>query len=302
MRKLLITGQSGFVGQHVLAHLEAGKAPAWQAIAPMPHDLLDPDSLDAWLTDQCPDAVIHLAGQTFVPTAFRDPEGTLRTNLLGTLNLLQALKRRGFQGTFLYVSSGDVYGQVDIAQLPITETLLPRPRNPYAVSKLAAEHLCLQWSFTEPEWRVLIARPFNHVGPGQAETFLIPDMAHQLVRVRKGLQTPELQVGDVDVSRDFLDVRDVVQAYFELLDKGRSGEIYNVCSGTERNIRELILQMADLAGLEITLKQDSDRLRRAEQRRVAGSCRKLREETGWQASITVTTMLNDVLGDWEKRE
>src|SRR5690554_6555402 len=278
MRKLLITGQSGFVGQHVLAHLEAGKAPAWQAIAPMPHDLLDPDSLDAWLTDQCPDAVIHLAGQTFVPTAFRDPEGTLRTNLLGTLNLLQALKRRGFQGIFLYVSSGDVYGQVDIAQLPITETLLPRPRNPYAVSKLAAEHLCLQWSFTEPGWRILIARPFNHVGPGQAETFLIPDMAHQLVRVRKGLQTPEL------------------------LDKGRSGEIYNVCSGTERNIRELILQMADLAGLEITLKQDSDRLRRAEQRRVAGSCRKLREETGWQASITVTTMLNDVLGDWEKRE
>src|SRR5690606_31394695 len=127
--------------------------------------------------------------------------------LLGTLNRLQALKRRGFNGTCLYVSSGDVYGQVATDQLPISETLLPHPRNPYAVSKLAAEHLCLQWSFSEPDWRILVARPFNHIGPGQSESFLISDMAHQLVRIRRGRQPPELHVGDVDVSRDFLDVR-----------------------------------------------------------------------------------------------
>lgn len=302
MRNLLITGQTGFVGRHVLNHLDAGHSSGWQLVPPVPHNLLDPASLDNWLAGQCPDAVLHLAGQTFVPAAIQDPAATLQVNLLGTLNLLQALKRRGFKGTFLYVSSGDVYGQVDIDRLPITETLLPRPRNPYAVSKLAAEHLCLQWSISEPDWRILVARPFNHIGPGQTDNFLIPDMAHQLVRIHRGQQPPALQVGDVDVSRDFLDVRDVISAYFALLDKGRSGEIYNVCSGTERIIRDLIMQMADLAGLEITLDQDPARLRRAEQRRVAGSCNKLQTETGWQASITTTTTLKDVLGDWEKRD
>jgi len=298
--KLLVTGQSGFVGRHLLAHL-ANHRSEWQPVAAPSHDLLDTNSLDAWVSATRPDAVIHLAGQTFVPEAFRNPARTLQINLLGTLNLLQALKRNDFQGTFLYVSSGDVYGQVTAEQLPIDETLLPKPRNPYAVSKLAAENLCLQWSFSEPDWRIVIARPFNHIGPGQAADFLVPDMARQLIRIRKGLQLPRLQVGDVDVSRDFLDVRDVVRAYFHLLEKGQSGEIYNVCSGVERDIRELIMQMASLAEVEITLEQHPDRLRRAEQRRVAGSGEKLRAQTNWQPIITTTTTLHDVLSDWDER-
>ncbi|MCO5786552.1 NAD-dependent dehydratase [Pseudomonas sp. G11-1] len=300
MSKLLVTGQSGFVGRHLLAHL-ANHQSEWQPVAAPSHDLLDTNSLDAWVSATRPDAVIHLAGQTFVPEAFRNPARTLQINLLGTLNLLQALKRNDFQGTFLYVSSGDVYGQVTAEQLPIDETLLPKPRNPYAVSKLAAENLCLQWSFSEPDWRIVIARPFNHIGPGQAADFLVPDMARQLIRIRKGLQLPRLQVGDVDVSRDFLDVRDVVRAYFHLLEKGQSGEIYNVCSGVERDIRELIMQMASLAEVEITLEQHPDRLRRAEQRRVAGSGEKLRAQTNWQPIITTTTTLHDVLSDWDER-
>lgn len=301
MSRLLITGQNGFVGQHLLAHLTTQQPCGWQPVAAVSHDLLDADSLDAWVKATCPDAVIHLAGQTFVPEAFRNPAHTFQTNLIGTLNLLQALKRNGFQGTFLYVSSGDIYGQVSAECLPINETLLPRPRNPYAVSKLAAENLCLQWSFTEPDWRILIARPFNHIGPGQAGSFVLPDMAQQLIRVRNGLQSPQLQVGDVDVSRDFLDVRDVVRAYLQLLASGQSGEIYNVCSGVERSIRELIMQMADLAEVEITLQQHPDRLRKAEQRRVVGSCEKLRGQTGWQPDISITSSLRDVLQDWEKR-
>ena len=299
---LLVTGRSGFVGQHVLRYLQGETGLAWRLLADAPHDLLMPESLDDWLADARPSAVIHLAGQTFVPDSFRNPAQTLQVNLLGTLNLLQALKRHGFQGTFLYVSSGDIYGQVPVEHLPITEAYLPRPRNPYAVSKLAAEHLCLQWAFSEPDWRIIVARPFNHAGPGQAGDFLLPDMARQLMRVRLGLQPPRLQVGDVDVSRDFLDVRDVVQAYFQLLEHGRSGEIYNVCSGTERNVRELIMQMADLAEVNVSLEQDPNRLRRAEQRRVYGCSEKLRRHTGWQPRITITTTLHDVLRDWEERD
>lgn len=301
MKKLLVTGLNGFVGRHLQALLAAAADAPWQLVKAQPYDLLDSASLDAWLQDECPDAVIHLAGQTFVPEAFRDPQRTLQVNLLGTLNLLQALKRRGFCGTFLYVSSGDVYGQVEEANLPISENLAPRPRNPYAVSKVAAELLCQQWSYNEP-WRIMVARPFNHIGPGQGEAFVIPSMARQLIRVRQGLQPAQLEVGDVDVTRDFLDVRDVLQAYLALLEHGRSGEIYNVCSGVELRVRDLIMQMASLAGVEVELVQDASRMRLSEQRRVVGCSQKLQKETGWKPGVSITETLQSVLSDWEARE
>ncbi len=301
MKKLLVTGLNGFVGGHLQALLATMADGPWQLLASKPHDLLDCASLDAWLQDDCPDAVIHLAGQTFVPEAFRDPAQTIKVNLLGTLNLLQALKRRGFSGTFLYVSSGDVYGQVDEVNLPISEDLAPRPRNPYAVSKVAAELLCQQWSYSEP-WRIIVARPFNHIGPGQGEAFVIPSMARQLIRVRQGLQANQLEVGDVDVTRDFLDVRDVLHAYLALLEHGRNGEVYNVCSGVERRVRDLIAQLATLAGVEVELVQDASRLRLSEQRRVVGSSKKLQKETGWKPSVSITETLQSVLSDWAARE
>jgi GDP-4-dehydro-6-deoxy-D-mannose reductase len=301
MKKLLVTGLNGFVGGHLQTLLASISDGPWQLLATKPHDLLDTATLDAWLQDECPDAVIHLAGQTFVPEAFRDPQRTLEVNLLGTLNLLQALKRRGFSGTFLYVSSGDVYGQVAEGDLPVVETLAPRPRNPYAVSKVAAELLCQQWSYTEP-WRIIVARPFNHIGPGQGESFVIPSMARQLVRVRQGLQPAQLAVGDVDVTRDFLDVKDVLKAYLALLEHGRNGEIYNVCSGVEQRVRDLIMQMAHLAGVEVDLLQDASRMRLSEQRRVVGCSKKLQKETGWKPGTSITETLQSVLSDWAARE
>ena len=299
VQTVLVTGLGGFVGGHLQAAL-AGRQD-WRLLPAPAHDLFDRASLDAWLAQGVPDAVIHLAGQTFVPESFRDPQHTLNVNLLGTLNLLQALKSAGFCGSFLFVSSGDVYGQVEEADLPIRETLVPRPRNPYAVSKVAAELLCQQWSYVEP-WRIMVARPFNHIGAGQAEGFVIPSMARQLVRVRRGLQAPQLEVGDVDVTRDFLDVGDVIEAYLALLEHGQNGAIYNVCSGVERRVRDLILQMADLAGVQVELVQDAVRLRRAEQRRVVGCAEKLQEATGWQPALSITETLQRVLADWEARE
>jgi len=306
VRHLLVTGQNGFVGRHLQAALAAGQYPGWNLIAHQAHDLLQPHSLDAWLQQQHPqgpiDAVIHLAGQTFVPAAFNDPERTLQVNLLGTLHLLQALKRRGFAGTFLYVSSGDVYGQVAPEHLPIRETLAPQPRNPYAVSKVAAELLCLQWGLTEPGWRVLVARPFNHIGTGQAASFVLSNMAQQLQQIRQGRQAPVLQVGDVDVTRDFLAVEDVLAAYFALLAQGQAGEIYNVCSGHERCVRDLITDMALQADLDVRLEQDAQRLRRAEQRRVVGDNHKLQAHTGWQPRHDLGATLRAVFHDWEERE
>jgi GDP-4-dehydro-6-deoxy-D-mannose reductase len=298
-KRLFITGLSGFVGQHIQSRLALPDS-SWELLpAATPYDLTDAGSLvDLW--PQVPDAVIHLAGQTFVPEAFRDPARTLDINLLGTLNLLQALKARGFAGTFLYVSSGDVYGQVGESALPITELQPPCPRNPYAVSKLSAEFLSLQWGMSE-QWPVLVARPFNHIGTGQKDSFVIASAARQISRIKQGLQAPQLEVGDIDVSRDFLDVGDVISAYFALLEKGQPGQVYNICSGREQTIRSLIEQLADLAEVELQLVQDPARMRRADQRRVCGSHAKLATATGWAPDITTQQSLRAILSDWEKR-
>ncbi len=298
-KRLFITGLSGFVGQHIQSRLMLDDS-VWELLpAASPFDLTDPQSLiDLW--PQLPDAVIHLAGQTFVPEAFRDPARTFDINLLGTLNLLQALKARGFKGPFLYVSSGDVYGQVEESALPITEQQPPCPRNPYAVSKLSAEFLSLQWGLSEG-WPVLVARPFNHIGTGQKDSFVIASAARQINRIKQGLQAPQLEVGDIDVTRDFLDVDDVVSAYFALLEKGTPGQVYNICSGHEQSIRSLIEQMGDLAEVELQLVQDPARMRRADQRRVCGSHQRLARTTGWTPQISIQQSLRAILSDWEKR-
>jgi GDP-4-dehydro-6-deoxy-D-mannose reductase len=299
MNRLLVTGLSGFVGGHLRQRLAGGDT-GWTLIEPQPHDLLDPASLDRWLESECPDAVIHLAGQTFVPEAFRNPQRTLEVNLLGTLNILQALKRQGFAGAFLYVSSGDVYGQVAEEALPISEGLVAHPRNPYAVSKLSSELLCEQWSYCE-DWRIMTARPFNHIGPGQADSFVVPGVAMQLAQIKLGRQDAVLNVGDIDVTRDFLDVQDVISAYLALLEHGRSGQTYNVCSGVERSVREMIEQMVGLSGLDVEIRQDPARFRKAEQRRVVGCAKKLHKETGWNPGVSITKTLQAVLSDWEAR-
>jgi GDP-4-dehydro-6-deoxy-D-mannose reductase len=297
-KRLFVTGLNGFVGRHLRSRLGAADS-GWELLPAPPFDLTQPQSLqDLW--PELPDAVIHLAGQTFVPEAFRDPARTLQINLLGTLNLLQALKARGFSGTFLYVSSGDVYGQVDENDLPIDEHQPPSPRNPYAVSKVSAELLCLQWGMSEG-WPMMVARPFNHIGTGQLGSFAVASAARQIARIKLGLQAPRLEVGDIDVTRDFLDVADVVNAYIALLRSGVPGQVYNICSGQEHSIRGLIQQLADIAQVEMELVQDPARLRRAEQPRVCGSHARLQAVTGWTPEITIKQSLRAILSDWESR-
>ncbi|MQR02600.1 GDP-mannose 4,6-dehydratase [Glaciimonas soli] len=301
MKRLFITGQSGFVGlafERMRTHLVAQ---GWE-LAPTErsYDLLGPESLKQVLQQANPDAVIHLAGQTFIPEAFRDPAHTLDVNLKGTLNLLQALQSSGFNGTFLYVSSGDIYGRVSPELLPITEQQPARPQNPYAVSKAAAELLCYQWSCSVP-WRILVARPFNHIGAGQREDFVISSVARQLSRIKSGLQEPRILVGDVDVSRDFLDVEDVISAYLALLEKGSNGEIYNVCSGKEYLIRDMIASMLNLTQIEAVIAQDPARMRLSDLRRVQGSNQKITLATGWTPRILMQQTLRHILADWDNR-
>lgn len=288
--RTLVTGLSGFVGSHCAQQLQA----VGLELQGRPVDLREPADVAAAVRAAAPEAVLHLAARSSVAQSFEDPRATCETNFLGTLTLLQALAAAGFTGRLLYVSSGEVYGSVDEAALPVGEAQPLRPRNPYAVSKVAAEALCYQWSQTGP-FEVVVARPFNHVGPGQDARFAVADFARQVQRIRAGLAKPELTVGDVDVTRDFTDVRDVVRAYRLLLERGRNGVAYNVCCGVERSLREVVQALAAAAGVTLRIAVDPQRLRPAEQRRMCGDFGRLRDATGWQPAIPFERTVADIL-------
>lgn len=299
-KRLFITGAKGFVGQHVQAAVSTS---AWNEVfevvgAEAEYDIANRVSLDKIFRECRPDAVIHLAAQSHVLSSIADPEATFRTNFTGTFNVLQALEAAGFKGRLLYVGSADTYGLVTEQELPISERQPLRPRNPYAVSKVAAEALCYQWSQTGP-FEVVLARPFNHIGPGQAETFAVSGFAKQVAEIALGIRAPEIHVGDLEVTRDFTDVSDVVNAYLTLLTKGKSGEIYNVGSGHERKISEILSRLIRIAGVSAKITIDTDRFRPTEQRRLICDASKLKNETGWQPRRQLDDTLNEIFQAWK---
>lgn len=300
MPRILVTGGSGFVGR-VLARMAAAGVPGSPGVPvalPEAVDLRDAGALAEALRGIEAQAVIHLAAITFVPESFARPQETCAVNTLGTINLLQGLASRGFEGPFLYVSSGDVYGRVPAAALPVSEDRLPAPRSPYAASKLAAEAFCYQASQTSGV-RAMVARPFNHIGPGQSERFVVSGFARQIAEVKLGRRAPVIEVGDLDVTRDFSDVRDVVRAYLMLLERGEPGETYNVCSGVERDVGGLLRTMLGIAGVGAELRVAPERLRPVEQRRMCGSNARLRRATGWEPRFGLEDSLRDTLDYWE---
>jgi len=293
MHKVFVTGGSGFVGQHlrglhgspVLDGLEI-------AFASPGMDIRDRSAVVQALQLARPDFVIHLAAQSFVPASFKDPAQTFDINLLGTLTLLQALVDIQFKGRMLFVSSGDIYGSVPDNELPVRESRAPEPRNPYAVSKAAAEMLCRQFHFSEG-LDVVVARPFNHIGPGQDPRFVVARLAQQFALIRAGQRDGNLVVGNIDVSRDFSDVRDVISAYVALLLRGISGVVYNVGSGRAISIRDLIAMLASISGVHPSIEVDAGLVRPNEQVRMVADVTLLRRDTEWVPSIGIQQTLQD---------
>jgi GDP-4-dehydro-6-deoxy-D-mannose reductase len=292
---LLVTGAGGFVGHHVRHAIALGGFDGMRLVAaPTGMDIRDPQSMSDFVGGLRPAAVLHLAAQSFVPRSFEDPRETLDINVLGTLNLLQALTAAGFKGRFVYASSGDVYGRVPEESLPVDESRVPEPRSPYAVSKICAEQLCLQWARTEG-LQAIVARPFNHVGPDQDARFVLPALALQVVRIAAGAQPPVIEAGDIDTTRDFTDVRDIVAAYAAMFRSGVAGRTYLVASGVERRVRDVLEAMCQLAGVSPEIRQDPAKLRPAEQRRMVADASLLTADTGWRPLIPFETTLSDIL-------
>jgi GDP-4-dehydro-6-deoxy-D-mannose reductase len=303
--RVLVTGASGFVGGYLRDALRASGADTVLLGGPAdgaPYigmDVTDAAALAACVRDAAPDAIVHLAGQTFVPAAIARPLATLAINAGGTANLLEAARAYRDATTtpvrVLVVSSAEVYGVQPGARMPLTEATPPRPGNPYAASKAAAESYAAAWSVTYG-LDVIVARPFNHIGPGQDPRFVVPAFATQLAAIARGAKAV-LTVGNLDAQRDFLDVRDVVAAYIRLLTNGTSGEVYNICGGRPVAIREVLRQLITIARVPVEIREDPERMRPSDTPVLYGDASKLRAATAWEPQYALTASLRDIYAD-----
>lgn len=291
MSRLLVLGHAGFVGRHVLERSRAG-ADIEVVVPPSHFDIRLTQEVSDVIRDAEPDWILHLAGQSSVANSLKEPMETYSVNTLGTANLVSSAVASGFKGRMLFVSSADVYGSVDAAALPIGESQPAAPRNPYAASKLAAEIICLE-AARRSNLDVVIARPFNHIGPGQDSRFVVASFAEQIAAIARGERPSTLAVGDLSVERDFCDVRDVVDAYFTLFERGCRGDVYNVCSGFSYRLDHVLEQLVLAAGIAVRIEVDQTRLRNSETARLVGDNQKL-QGLGWRPEIPLAQTLRDV--------
>jgi GDP-4-dehydro-6-deoxy-D-mannose reductase len=315
--RALITGIAGFAGRHLAAlllargdevhgtlHRAESRARLSELTGRHPElaarlhgvDVVDADAVARIVTDVQPQALFHLAGMTFVPDTQADLATTVRVNVLGAVNVLDAVQRHVPSCRVLAIGSGDAYGDVRADELPVRESSPFRPLSPYGASKAALDLVAQQWARSGLD--VVRVRPFNHTGPGQRPDFVCPDFARQLVEVARGERAPVLSVGDLDLVRDFTDVRDVVAAYVAACERGASGEAYNVCSGVGRSVRSVLDTLSEIVGVKVRTEVADQRLRPSSVPVLIGDADKLRAATGWALRHDWRQTLADVVADW----
>jgi GDP-4-dehydro-6-deoxy-D-mannose reductase len=291
--RALVTGASGFVGPHLVAHLAAEGD---DVVAAGDHtttfDITDRDTVAQTMSSVEPEVVYHLAARTHVGDSWRDPQGVLRVNVLGTANVLQAAQAAGVRRV-LVVGSAEEYGRADPADLPLREDAPLRPVSPYAASKIAASYLALQACIGGGLETVRV-RPFSHTGPGQAATFFVPAMAARIVEAeRRGLDA--IGAGALDPVRDFSDVRDVVRAHRLLMCNGQPGEVYNVCTGTGVSVGDIAQRLIALTQHPPRIDLDESLLRPVDLPVLVGDPTKLHAATGYEPRYSLDETLKAVL-------
>jgi GDP-4-dehydro-6-deoxy-D-mannose reductase len=309
---MLVTGAAGFAGRHLLAHIHA-TAPdttvlAWSRQAhsdadPTGHsqpvrwrqvDILDKQAVHTAIAETQPAQIIHLAGSPHVAQSWKNALLPLQTNVLGTHHLLEAVRLHAPTARVVVVTSGMIY-QTSTTSTAEDAPLVPS--SPYGLSKLAQDQLALA-AASDDGLNVSVARPFSHIGPGQEPSFALSSFARQVALIEAGLAPPVVHVGNLDAERDLTDVRDVVDAYMRVLDHGRAGRPYNICTGAAHRVGDLLDQLIAMSRVPVTRTVDPDRLRPSDQPRLVGDSTRLRTELGWARQRSLTQTLADTLAWW----
>lgn len=311
--RILITGVGGFVGRHLfntlckqypdaIIHGTAIDEPPRMGDRLKYHliDLKNYAVISDLIAEVQPDQIYHLAAQASPRRSFVIPWETLENNIKSQLNIIQSCVALKLQPRILVISSAEIYGPVRPEQQPINEDAPLRPTNPYGVSKVTQDMLGLQY-YLSHKLPILRVRPFNHFGPGQSEGFVATDFAAQVARIEAGLQENVIEVGNLAAERDFTDVRDVVEAYTQLVEKGTAGDVYNVASGKPYSIQYLLDVLLQYSTVDIQVKVSEARMLPIDVPIVRGDATRLRQLTGWQPNIPFETTLLDVLNDWRNR-
>jgi len=316
MKKFLITGVSGFVGQHFIDYLETAavkadvmgidlvenksdRSCAYVKQSFKQVDLLDGHEIGGVLFEFQPDYVLHLASYSSVAFSWKEPVLSFQNNMNVFLNLVETIRRLGLKTRLLSVGSSEAYGNINQHHLPLVEEAPLDPVSPYAVARVSQELLSKVYAEAYGV-DLVITRSFNHIGIGQKDIFAISSFAKRIAEIKKsGCKKGVLSTGDLQIVRDFLDVRDVVRAYYLLLTQGKKGRIYNVCSGKGHVLQEVVDELASIAGVEISTKLNPVFVRPSDNRVIIGSNKRIYDDLGWRPNISFQQSLKDIYSYWE---
>jgi len=314
-QRCLITGITGFAGSYLADFLLEKKdieiygIRRWRSrMENIEHikdkmtliecDLRDATSVTSCIEEVQPDKIFHLAAQSFVPTSWLAPTETLSTNIIGTLNIFEAVRKNALFKTRIQIAgSSEEYGMVYEDEIPIKETNPLRPLSPYGVSKVAHDLLGYQY-YMSYKLHIVRTRGFNHSGPRRGEVFVESNFAKQIAEIEKGLKEPIIYVGNLEAKRDFTDVRDMIKGYWLSLEMCDPGEVYNICSGKSYEIKKILDILLSLSKIKIEIRQDTARMRPSDVPILVGDSTKFREKTGWQPTIPFEKTLEDILNYW----
>lgn len=304
MKKALITGSQGFVGPYLRQELAANDytvtgVDRHEGENTIAADILDAERISAIIAQLRPDVIFHLAGQASVARSWEAPQKTVELNVLGAVNLMEAVRKSVPDCRLVIVGSSDQYGNLGDAGRNVSESMSMYPQTPYAVSKQAQEEMANVYVHAYG-MHICMTRSFNHGGAGQARGFLIPDFASGIVAVERG-KASCLRVGNLEARRDFTHVKDVVRAYRLIAEKGKPGEVYNVGSGETHSAREILEKLCALAACRILVEQDPLKMRPSDTPVVCCNHDKLTKDTGWMPKYGLDAILKDTLEDWRNR-
>ena len=307
--KFLIIGAAGFVGGHLIDAIAqnsdnvifATKLPVEQVADPrckvVDLDICDADAVLRVMRETKPDRIVHLAAQSSVAVSWKNPRLTANVNIMGTVNILEAMRGAAPEARLLSVGSGEEYGAVTPAQCPVTEDTPLRPVNYYAVTKVCTEQTALHYAKAFG-LHIVVTRSFNHFGPRQSDIFVMADFCKQAAAISLGLREPVIRTGNLSAKRDFTDVRDIVRAYLLLLEKGTAGEVYNVGSGHAQVISDLLVRIRQLSGAEFSVVTDPARFRPVDVPLIEANIEKLQRDTGWAPEYHTDQTIADTLRYW----